>query len=159
MSNVNKVILIGRLGADPELRYTKSGQGVCSLRLATTEMWGAGESRQERTEWHRVVVWGKQAELAGQYLQKGRLVYIEGRLQTRKWQASDGSDRYTTEIVARDIQFIDSRRDGAGGGRSATEEPPLPEDDFGHAAPSKGRAASTATQDPNQFPEDDDAPF
>lgn len=121
MSNVNKVILMGRLGKDPELRYTKAGQATCSLRLATSETWGTGEARQERTEWHSVVLWGRQAELAKEYLAKGRLVYIEGRLQTRKWQDKDGNDRYTTEVVAREIQFIDSKR---GGGN----EPPGPDD-------------------------------
>ena len=125
MSNVNKVILMGRLGVDPELRYTKGGQATCSLRLATSEVWGTGDARQERTEWHRVVLWGRQAELAKEYLAKGRLVYIEGRLQTRKWQDKDGHDRYTTEIVAREIQFIDGKRGGSGGGGN---EPPGPDD-------------------------------
>lgn len=149
MSSVNKVIIMGRLGADPELRYTKSGQATCTLRVATSEMWGTGEQRQERTEWHNIVLWARQAELAKEYLAKGRLVYVEGRLQTRKWQDRDGNDRYTTEIVAREIQFIDSRRNdgpaaspsprpaqggapqGGSGGRydAPAEEPFLPEND------------------------------
>lgn len=108
---INKVILIGNLGADPEVRYTAGGSAVANLRLATSESWrdkNTGE-QQERTEWHRVVLFGKLGEIAGEYLKKGSKVYIEGRLQTRKWQDQSGQDRYTTEIVANDLQMLDGR--------------------------------------------------
>ncbi|MEM7243858.1 MAG: single-stranded DNA-binding protein [Acidobacteriota bacterium] len=117
--NLNKVMLIGRLGVDPETRYTQGGAAVTNLRLATSEQWTDKQSgqRQEKTEWHRCVLWGRQAEIASEYLQKGRLVYVEGRLETRKWQDKDGNDRYTTEIRARNFQMLD-RGDGPppGGG-------------------------------------------
>ena len=109
MQGVNKVILIGRLGQDPEVRMTPNGQAVCSLRLATSESWTKDGQKEERTEWHRVVVWGKQAELAGKYLKKGRACFIEGKLQTRSWDDQQtGQKRYSTEIVASNIQFLDS---------------------------------------------------
>lgn len=111
MSSVNKVILIGNLGADPERRATASGDAICTLRLATTEKWKdktSGEMR-ESTEWHRVVLFRRLAELAGQHLHKGSAVYIEGRLRTRKWQDKDGRDRYTTEIEAGELRFLGSR--------------------------------------------------
>lgn len=107
-ASVNKVILVGRLGADPEIRYTPNGQAVATLRLATNEWSGSGESREERTEWHRVVVWGKLAERCSEYLKKGRQVYAEGRLRTRSWEDRDGNKRYTTEIVANTVQFLGS---------------------------------------------------
>ncbi|PAU79187.1 single-stranded DNA-binding protein [Halomonas salipaludis] len=108
---VNKVILIGHLGQDPETRYMPSGNPVANLRLTTTDSWTDRQSgqRQERTEWHSVVLFNKLAEIAQQYLRKGSKVYIEGRLQTRKWQGQDGQDRYSTEIVANDVQMLDSR--------------------------------------------------
>jgi len=110
MSSVNKVILIGNLGRDPELRFTKEGQGVTNFSVATNERWRDKEgNNQERTEWHRIVVWGKQAENCAQYLQKGRSVYIEGRLQTRDWEDREGSKRQTTEIVAQTVQFLGGR--------------------------------------------------
>mgnify|MGYP006279014519 CR=1 len=117
---VNKVILVGNLGADPEIRYTQNGSAVANLRLATSEQWRdkqTGEN-QERTEWHRVVMFGRLGEIAGEYLKKGSKVYIEGKLQTRKWQAQDGSDRYSTEVVANEMQMLDSRGGGGdfGGG-------------------------------------------
>ena len=107
MSGVNKVILVGNLGAAPELRYTASGQAVANFRLATTERWvnKSGE-RSENTEWHRVVAWGKLAEICGQYLQKGKQVYIEGKIRTRQWQDQSGQKRYTTEIVANDMVML-----------------------------------------------------
>ncbi len=108
---INKVILIGNLGADPDVRYTAGGAAVANLRLATSESWrdkNTGE-QQERTEWHRVVLFGKLGEIAGEYLKKGSKVYIEGRLQTRKWQDQSGQDRYTTEIVGNDMQMLDGR--------------------------------------------------
>ena len=114
---VNKVILVGNLGADPETRFTASGTAVCNLRLATTRQWNDREGqRQEDTEWHRVVLFGKVAEIAGEYLRKGSQIYLEGRLQTRKWQDQNGQDRWTTEIVGEDMQMLGSRGEGGGGG-------------------------------------------
>jgi single-strand DNA-binding protein len=111
MSGVNKVILVGNLGANPEMRFTQGGQSVANLRLATTERWtDKNGQKQEATEWHRVVVWGKQAEIVGQYLTKGRQVYIEGRIRTRQWQDQAGQKRYTTEIVAQNVQMLGKRR-------------------------------------------------
>lgn len=114
---VNKVIIVGYLGQDPEVKYMPSGAAVANISVATTEAWkdkNTGE-KQERTEWHRIVMFGRMAEIAQEYLRKGSQVYIEGRLQTRKWQAKDGSDRYTTEIVTSDMQMLGSSN---GGGRS-----------------------------------------
>ncbi len=118
MASVNKVIILGNLGRDPEVRYTPSGAAVCNLRIATTRNWKSKDSgeRQEETEWHSVVMYDRQAEIAGEYLKKGRPVYIEGRLKTRKWQDKEGQDRYTTEIVADSMQLLGGRDDGAGGG-------------------------------------------
>ncbi|MBX9702771.1 MAG: single-stranded DNA-binding protein [Silvanigrellaceae bacterium] len=113
MAGVNKVILVGRLGQDPEMRSTQTGQQVCTLNLATSESWVKEGQKEERTEWHRVVLWGRQAELAHKYLKKGRQVYIEGKLQTRSWQDQQGQKRYTTEIIANSLQFIDSGANGA----------------------------------------------
>lgn len=115
---VNKVILVGYLGADPDMRYTPSGQGVCELRLATSESWNdKNGQRQERTEWHRIVVWGKRAEVCSKYLSKGRQVFVEGRIQTRNYDDKEGTKRYITEIIANDVQFLGGgSRDGEGGG-------------------------------------------
>ncbi len=112
MRGVNKVILVGNLGQDPDTRYTASGAAVVNLSLATTENWRNKQSgdTEERTEWHRVVMFGRLAEIAGEYLHKGSQVYIEGKLQTRKWQDNNGNDRYTTEIVANEMQMLGSRR-------------------------------------------------
>ena len=112
MASVNKVILVGNLGTDPETRYMASGDALCNIRLATTDSWkdkNSGEKR-EATEWHRVVFYRKLAEIAGQYLKKGSQVYIEGRIRTRKWQDKDGQDRYTTEIEATEMQMLGSRQ-------------------------------------------------
>jgi single-strand DNA-binding protein len=115
MASVNKVILVGNLGRDPELRYIPSGQAVANFTLATNDRWRDKEgNNQERTEWHRIVVWGKSAENCAQYLQKGRSVYIEGRLQTREWEDKDGNKRQTTETIAQTVQFLGGR--GGGGG-------------------------------------------
>ena len=116
MASVNKVILIGNLGRDPETRYTTGGDAVTNLNIATSETWKdkAGE-KQEKTEWHRVVLFGRQAEIAGEYLKKGRSVYIEGRLQTKKYTDKDGVEKYSTEIVGDRMQLLGSR-DGSGGG-------------------------------------------
>jgi len=133
---VNKVILVGHLGADPDMRYTPSGQGVCELRLATSESWNdKNGQRQERTEWHRIVVWGKRAEVCSKYLAKGRQVFVEGRIQTRTYDDKDGNKRYITEIIANDVQFLGGGRDGGGGGarggRSDDGPPPPSDGDFG----------------------------
>jgi len=122
---INKVILVGNLGADPELRYTQSGTAVATLRVATNRRWKDRDgNQQDETEWHRVIVWAQSAEFCGNYLSKGMKVYVEGRLQTRKWQDQTGNDRYTTEIVSQIIQNLTPRggdRDGGG-----YEEPPVP---------------------------------
>src|SRR5690349_11455840 len=114
---LNKVMLIGRLGKDPEMRYTQSGTAVTTFTLATNRYGKSAEgTQQEETDWHTIVAWDKLAETCNQYLQKGRLVYVEGRLQTRSWDSQDGQKRYKTEVVASDMQILDSRQDGAGGG-------------------------------------------
>jgi len=136
MASINKVILIGNLGADPEVRYTPSGKAVANLRIATTEQWTNKEGgKEERTEWHRIVAWGRLGEICGEYLHKGKQVYIEGKLQTRSWEDREGNKRYTTEIVAQTMQML-----GPAGkeGRASTpderypvEEPiTVPEDDI-----------------------------
>jgi single-strand DNA-binding protein len=130
-ASVNKVILVARLGADPEIRYTAGGQAVATLRVATNEWSGSGDNREERTEWHRVVVWGKLAERCAEYLKKGRQIYLEGRLQTRSWE-KDGIRRYSTEIVANTVQFLGGggERDGGDGGRDdESSGPDMPDDD------------------------------
>ncbi|MEE2757464.1 MAG: single-stranded DNA-binding protein [Myxococcota bacterium] len=117
MSSVNKVILVGNLGADPEIRYTQGGQAVCNLRIATSENWNDRDgNRQERTEWHSVSVWGKQAEICGQYLAKGRKVYLEGRLQSREYTDREGVNRRAWDVVANNVVFLSGRDDGGGGG-------------------------------------------
>ena len=130
MASVNKVILLGNLGRDPETRYTTGGDAVTNLNIATSEQWKdkSGE-KQERTEWHRVVLFGRQAEIAGEYLKKGRSVYIEGRLQTRKYTDKEGVEKYSTEIVADRMQLIGGAREGGGGddempGGSGAARPP-----------------------------------
>ena len=127
--SINKVILIGNLGQDPEVRYMPNGNAVANVTLATTESWkdrNTGEN-QERTEWHRVVLFRKLAEIAGQYLKKGAKVYVEGKLQTRKWQDQNGQDRYTTEIVADQLQMLDSRGGGAAPMESGSRGAPQPQ--------------------------------
>src|SRR5271167_3381085 len=117
--SVNKVILVGRLGQNPEVRYTPSGAAVANFSVATNESWtDKSGQKQERTEWHKVVVWGKLAELCAQYLAKGRQCYLEGRLQTRQWQDKDGQTKYTTEVQAQTVQFLGGQA-GAGAGRDA----------------------------------------
>ncbi len=118
MAAVNKVIIVGNLGRDPETRYSATGSAICNVSVATTRSWkdkNSGE-KQEETEWHRVVFFDKLAEIAGEYLKKGRPVYVEGRLKTRKWQDKDGKDQYTTEIVATEMQMLGSREGMGGGG-------------------------------------------
>lgn len=128
---VNKVILVGNLGADPEIRYTQSGTAVASLRLATSRKWKDRDGNvQDETEWHRVIVWAQQAEYCSNYLSKGSKIYVEGRLQTRKWKDQNNIDRYTTEIVASTVQNLSPRpSDGAAGG--GYDQPPLPPEPFG----------------------------
>ncbi|MBK8231984.1 MAG: single-stranded DNA-binding protein [Candidatus Eisenbacteria bacterium] len=120
MGSLNKVMLIGNLGSDPEVRQIPSGQAVANFNLATTESWGGrdGGERKEKTEWHRIVIYGRLAEIAGQYLKKGRQVYLEGRLQTRQWQDQQGQKRYTTEIIAQQMVMLGSGR-GEGGGEGS----------------------------------------
>ncbi len=139
MASVNKVILIGNLGRDPEVRYTPSGSAVCNISLATTRNWKSKESgeRQEETEWHRVVFYDRLAEIAGEYLKKGRPVYVEGRLKTRKWQGQDGKDNYTTEIIAETMQLLGGR-EGGGGGMGGGG------DDGGYSRESEERPARSA---------------
>ena len=121
---VNKVFLVGNLGANPELRYTAGQQAVANLRIATTERWtDKSGQKQEATEWHRVVVWGKQAEIVGQYLTKGRQVYVEGRIRTRQWQDQQGQKRYTTEVVAQNVQMLGGRGERSGDEAAATVPP------------------------------------
>jgi single-strand DNA-binding protein len=151
MASVNKVILIGNLGADPETRYLPSGDAVTNIRIATTEQWKdkSGE-KQEHTEWHRVAFFGRLAEIAGEYLKKGSPVYVEGRLQTRKWQDKDGQERYTTEIRADRMQLLGGR----GGGAEPMSREPAPAAEGGSArAPAAGKKGGA-------FDEmDDDIPF
>ncbi|MCC5859974.1 MAG: single-stranded DNA-binding protein [Ectothiorhodospiraceae bacterium] len=147
---VNKVILIGNLGKDPEVRYSPSGAAVANCTLATSDNWRDKQTgeMQERTEWHRVVFFGRLAEIAGEYLRKGSKVYVEGRLQTRKWQGQDGQDRYTTEVVANEMQMLDSR--GEGGGMSGG----------GQGRPQQSRPAQQqAEPDAMNQDFDDDIPF
>lgn len=134
---INKAILIGNLGADPEMRYTQSGSAVASFNMATTESWKKQDgSKEEQTEWHRIVAFAKLGEICGQYLSKGSKVYIEGRIQTRQWEDRDGNKRYTTEIVARDMKMLSPRQEG-GSNRAVShgEEPPFPEPVMGEDVP------------------------
>jgi single-strand DNA-binding protein len=124
---INKVILIGNLGADPEMRYTPSGTAVATLSLATSRRWKDRDgNQQDETEWHRVIVWAQSAEFCGNYLSKGSKIYVEGRLQTRKWQDQSGNDKYTTEIIANTVQNLTPRGSESGGGGGGFQEPPLP---------------------------------
>lgn len=146
MASLNKVMLIGNLGKDPEVRYTGSGQAVASFSLATSERFKNKQSGEweEKTEWHRVTLWGKQAEVAGEYLAKGKTVFIEGRLQTRKWTDRDGNEKYTTEIVGERMQMLGGKGDGGGG--------------TGRRSEAGGVADTTVSYDEPPF-QDDDIPF
>lgn len=153
MASVNKVILIGNLGRDPEVRYTPENSAITNISIATTDTWKdkSGE-KQERTEWHRVAFFGKLAEIAGEYLKKGSQVYVEGRLQTRKWQDKEGQDRYTTEIVADRMQMLGSRQGMGGGDFAEGEERPAR-----NSAPAKAQGGGKA---PSKFDDlEDDIPF
>ncbi|HEY3354342.1 MAG TPA: single-stranded DNA-binding protein [Polyangia bacterium] len=159
MASVNKVILVGNLGKDPELRYTPGGQAVCDLRLATTDSYtGKDGEKKESTEWHTVVVWGKQAENCSQYLSKGRQVYVEGRLRTRSWDDKEGKKQYRTEVVAQTVQFLGGAGAGAGAGgaeRSERRAPP-PRSAGGGAGGGGGGGEPPDDMGP---PPDDDIPF
>lgn len=166
MASVNKIILIGNLGADPETRHLPSGDCICNIRLATTESWkdkSSGEKR-EITEWHRVVLYRKLAEIAGQYLKKGTQVYIEGRIRTRKWQDKAGQERYTTEIEANEMQMLGGRSGaGASSGGEAEYGGSMPSSSSGSGASfggSSGAArAAPAKKAPSFEDMDDDIPF
>ncbi|MEJ5896925.1 single-stranded DNA-binding protein [Aquabacterium sp. G14] len=172
MASINKVILIGNLGRDPEVRYTPSGAAVCNVSVATTRNWKDKNSgdKVEETEWHRVVFYDRLAEIAGEYLKKGRPVYVEGRLKTRKWQDKDGKDNYTTEIVAEQMQLLGGRESSGGGGYGGGQGG-NPEDYSQEApsAPSRPAARPSAAPRPAPAPApksstgfddmDDDIPF
>jgi len=132
---LNKVMLIGRLGSDPELKYTASQQAVTTLSLATSEAWKDKDGNaQERTEWHRIVLWQKSAEIANEYLKKGSRIFIEGRLQTRSWEDQNGNKKYTTEIVAQNFEFLDSRPTTGGNTGGSSTPPPPADSDLGASA-------------------------
>ncbi len=161
MASVNKVVLIGNLGKDPETRYSPNGGAICNVRLATTRNWKdktSGE-RKEETEWHSVVFYDRLAEIAGEYLKKGRPVYVEGRLKTRKWQDKEGQERYTTEIIATEMQLLGSREGMGGGGGGG--------DEGGYSRESQGGGGRSASAAPARKPApaaslgdmDDDIPF
>ena len=162
MASVNKVILLGNLGRDPETRYTTGGDAVTNLRIATTETWKdkSGE-KQEKTEWHTVVLFGRQAEIAGEYLKKGRSVYIEGRLQTRKYTDKEGVEKYSTEIVGDRMQLLGGGRDsGGGGGGDAEFASPGPSTRGGGAREGSGGAAKSGNAPKKNVDDfDDDIPF
>lgn len=137
MSGVNKVILVGNLGNDPELKYMPNGEAVANITIATSESWkdkNTGE-QVEKTEWHKVTFYRKLAEIAGKYLKKGSKVYVEGKLQTRKWQAKDGSDRYTTEIIVRDMQMLDGKASSKAAPAQANTAAPAVDPDFNDDCP------------------------
>ncbi|MBF0470680.1 MAG: single-stranded DNA-binding protein [Gammaproteobacteria bacterium] len=164
MAGINKVILVGNLGKDPEIRYTGDQRAIANITLATSENWTDKNSgqKQERTEWHRVVFFGKLAEIVGQYLRKGSKIYVEGKLQTRKWQGQDGQDRYTTEVVV-DINGTMQMLDSRGGGGSA-EFRSEPAQGGSYPPPSPPPAAPQAKANPappvvNDTTFDDDIPF
>ncbi|MEO0557164.1 MAG: single-stranded DNA-binding protein [Bacteroidota bacterium] len=152
---INKVILIGNLGQDPELRYTGSGTAVCNMRIATSESYKDRDGNQvENTEWHTVVAWSRLAEICGEYLKKGRQVYIEGSLQTRQWEDRDGNTRYSTEIKAREMQMLGGRDSG---GDDSYDQSPRPQRQ--QRSQPKPQAAPAGGGDGYEFTPDDDLPF
>lgn len=154
MAGVNKAIIVGHLGGDVELRFTPSGKAVANFNVATSESWTDQDgSRKEQTEWHRIVVWGKTAELCGEYLRKGRQVYLEGRIQTREWKDKDGNKRYTTEIIASQVTFLGGGRgEGGQGGHGAQNGPDVQSSGHhDHESSSSGGFSGGIT--------DDDVPF
>ena len=153
---VNKVILIGNLGSDPETKFTPSGAAVANVSLATNESWtDRNGEKQERTEWHRLVFWRGLAEIVGKYLKKGSKIYVEGRLETRSWDDQSGQKRYTTEIVVRDMQMLDSRGEGMDGGGPGGDPGP---GDFGSSS-GAGDFGAQSGPPGNSGPQDDDLPF
>lgn len=162
MASVNKVILVGNLGRDPEVRYMPNGEAVCNFSIATTDTWkDKSGQRQERTEWHNIVMYRKLAEIAGEYLKKGRPVYVEGRLQTRKWQTKEGQDRYTTEIIADQMQMLGSR--DSGGSNAGYDDMNQDHGQDAGAPPARQSAPAAPAAKPaaaSSFDEfDDDIPF
>ena len=163
MASVNKVILVGNLGRDPETRFSPDGAAICNISLATTSQWkdkNSGE-RKEETEWHRVVFYNRLAEIAGEYLKKGRSIYVEGRLKTRKWQDKEGQDRWTTEIVADQMQMLGSREEGGGGGgyNRPTRQESAPEPATAGSG-SRGGGGGGRNTGASSFDDgDDDIPF
>lgn len=162
---INKVILVGNLGSDPELRYTGSGTAVCNFSVATTESYKDRDGNQvENTEWHRVVAWARLAEICGEYLSKGRQVYIEGQLQTRQWEDKDGNTRYTTEIKAREMQMLGSREGGGGssdddgGSYDQSPRPQRQASSNGGGRPQQ-QSKPSGPSDDYSFEPDDDLPF
>jgi single-strand DNA-binding protein len=168
MSSVNKVILVGRLGNDPEVRYTATGSAVANVSLATSENWKDKQTgeKQERTEWHRIVFFSKLAEIVAQYLRKGSLIYVEGALQTRKWQDKNGEDRYTTEIVANEMRMLGSKSENSG--TASYSAPAAPSSSYAPTASSNTgsqsqqqsaprQSAPPPSMSPDNF--DDDVPF
>lgn len=148
MASVNKVILVGNLGRDPEVRYMPNGEAVCNFSIATTDNWKDKSGvKQEKTEWHNIVMYRRLAEIAGEYLKKGRPVYIEGSLQTRKWE-KDGVTRYSTEIIGNQMQMLGSKNDNAGGGASYDGGQSSPSDDFNQAPARESADKSAAAPTP-----------
>lgn len=131
---INKAILIGNLGADPEVRYTQTGTAVANFNIAVTETWTKDGEKHEKTEWLRIVAFARLGEICGEYLKKGSKVYIEGKIQTRSWDDKDGVKRYTTEIIAREMKML-SPKNNSGGGNNRQEEPPMPEQNYGDDVP------------------------
>ncbi|MGZ3699271.1 MAG: single-stranded DNA-binding protein [Bdellovibrionota bacterium] len=153
--SVNKVILVGRLGQNPEVKYTPSGAAVANFSVATNESWtDKAGAKQERTEWHRIVVWGKLAELCSQYLSKGRQCYVEGRLQTRQWQDKDGQTKYTTEVNAQTVQFLGGNAGASAGGDRPSREMSGGGDMSQSGGPVLRTGASSGAEEPS-FTEDD----
>ena len=160
MASVNKVIIVGNLGRDPETRYMPEGGAITNISVATTEKWkDKNGEMQEKTEWHRVAFFGKLAEIAGEYLKKGSQVYVEGRLQTRKWQDKDGQDKYMTEIVANQMQMLGSRQGMGGGDRGGADGGSERQDGGGASRPAAG-GAKPAAKSGGKFDDfEDDIPF
>lgn len=179
MASINKAILIGNLGRDPEVRFTPGGQAVSNFSIATTDRWKNKQSGnfEERTEWHNIVAWGKLAELCKEYLSKGRQVYIEGRLQTRSWDDKEGKKRYTTEVVAQVVQFLGNRSDGASRAAATlgaavplgtfapdSSSSPLSAGSWDSSGPASGEGQPSGEGPPSRegpppFNEEDDIPF
>ena len=156
MAGVNKVILLGNLGRDPQLDYTQSGTARCRFSLATTEQYKDRDGqRQERTDWHNIVLWARQAEVAGEYLKKGRQVYIEGRIQTRQYEDNDGNTKYITEIVGQTMQMVGGRAEG---GSPRSDDAPPPDEPQSSAQGPSGASAAAGEQMP-AADDDDDLPF